>query len=88
MDEELIKKDYLKKIKLIQNYNETYYDKDRPIVTDQEYDLLKKEIIDQEKKYKFLKNKKSPSESVGFKPSKNFKKVKHRIPKITLGFYA
>ena len=85
MDEELIKKDYLKKIKLIQNYNETYYDKDRPIVTDQEYDLLKKEIIDQEKKYKFLKNKKSPSESVGFKPSKNFKKVKHRIPMLSLG---
>ena len=39
MDEELIKKKYLKKIKLIQKHNKSYYDKDKPIVTDQEYDL-------------------------------------------------
>ena len=46
MSNDLIKKDYLKKIKLIQKYNKYYYDKDKPIVTDQKYDLLKKEIID------------------------------------------
>ena len=35
---------------------------------------LKKEILDLEKKYKFLKSKNSPSKSIGYKPSKNFKK--------------
>ena len=34
--------------------------------------LVKKEIILLEKKYTFLNNKKSPSKTVGYKPSKNF----------------
>ena len=85
MTNNLIKKNYLKKIKLIQEYNKHYYDKDKPITTDQEFDFLKKEIINLENKFKFLKNKKSPRESVGFKPSKNFKKVKHKVPMLSLG---
>ena len=34
-----------------------------PIVSDQEYDNLKKEILKLEKKYNFLKSKKSPSKN-------------------------
>ena len=45
MKNDLIKKDYLKKIKLIQKYNKYYYDKDNPIVNDIDYDLLKREIL-------------------------------------------
>ena len=37
-----------------------------------------------EKKYKFLKSKNSPSEYVGYKPSKNFKKFLHKIPMLSL----
>ena len=85
MSDDLIKKEYSKKIELIYKYNKHYHDKDRPIISDQEYDNLKKKIIDLEFKYKFLKNKKSPSESVGFKPSKNFKKIKHKTPMLSLG---
>ena len=85
MSNDLIKKDYLKKIKLIQKYNKYYYDKDKPIVTDQKYDLLKKEIIDLENSYLFLKSSQSPTKLVGFRPSKNFKKVKHKIPMLSLG---
>jgi len=85
MNKDLIKKDYLEKIKLLQKYNKYYHDKNKPIVSDQEFDLLKKDIIDLEKKYKFLKNKQSPTESVGFKPSKNFYKEKHKIPMLSLG---
>ncbi len=84
MKNDLIKIEYIQKIKLIQKHNDHYYDKDKPIISDQEYDILKKKIIDLEKKYTFLNNKKSPSESVGFKPSKNFQKVKHRIPMLSL----
>ena len=47
--------------------------------------LLKKEIIDLENKYKFLKSERSPTKSVGFKPSKNFQKVKHKVPMLSLG---
>ena len=85
MKNSLIRKNYLKKIKLIHKFNSHYYDKDKPIVTDQKYDLLKKEILNLENQHDFLKNKDSPSKIVGFKPSKNFKKVKHRIPMLSLG---
>ena len=79
------RKIYLDKIKLISNYNKHYYDKDKPIVSDQIFDLLKKDIIDLEKKFNFLKSKNSPTKVVGFKPSKNFQKVKHRVPMLSLG---
>jgi len=85
MNEDFISKDYLTKIKLIKKYNSYYYNKDNPIITDQEYDYLKNEIIDLEKKYNFLKHNQSPTKTVGFKPSKNFKKVKHRVPMLSLG---
>ena len=79
-----IENTYLKKIKLLTRFNKNYFDKAKPIVSDFEYDQLKKEILLLEKKYKFLKNINSPSQSVGFKPSKNFKKVMHRVPMLSL----
>jgi len=85
MNKNLIKKDYSAKINLLQKYNKHYHDRDKPIVSDQQFDLLKKNIIDLEKKYQFLKNKESPNSSVGFKPSKNFQKVKHKVPMLSLG---
>ena len=84
MNKKKIQKQYLKQIEIINNYNKNYYDKNRPIVDDQEYDKLKKEILNLESKYIFLKSKDSPSQKVGFKPSKNFKKVLHRIPMLSL----
>jgi len=85
MDKKKINKDYLDKIKLLDEYNKNYHDKDKPIVSDQEYDILKKNIIDSENLYKFLDNKKSPTKIVGFKPSKNFEKIKHRVSMLSLG---
>jgi len=77
--------EYLKKIDLVHKYNKHYYDKDKPIVSDQIFDSLKKDIIELENKFKFLKNKNSPTKTVGFKPSKNFEKIKHRVPMLSLG---
>ena len=76
---------YLKKIDLFQKYNKHYYDKDKPIVSDQKFDILKKDIINLENKYEFLKNEYSPTKTTGFKPSKNFQKVKHKVPMLSLG---
>ncbi len=85
MNKSLIKNNFLKKIKLFKKYNKFYYEKDRPIVTDQEFDLLKKDLINLENKYQFLKSEYSPMSSVGFKPSKNFKKLRHKVPMLSLG---
>jgi DNA ligase (NAD+) len=78
-------KDYEKKIRLFNKYNKYYYEKSDPVITDQKFDNLKKEILLLEKKYTFLQSKQSPSKIVGFKPSKNFKKVKHKVPMLSLG---
>ena len=85
MVDEKINQKYLKKIKLFEKYNRHYYNLNNPLVDDFEFDKLKSEIIDLEKKYNFLNHKSSPSNSVGFKPSKLFKKVKHKTPMLSLG---
>jgi DNA ligase (NAD+) len=85
MHDRNIKFRYLQKIKLIKKYNKNYYDNNKPIVSDQIFDILKKDIIDLENRFNFLKNKNSPSQTVGFKPSKSFKKIKHKVPMLSLG---
>ena len=84
MSNELIRKDYKKKIKLLNKYNRKYFDENISEISDSEYDKLKKEIIDLEKKNKFLKSKDSPSNLIGYKPSKNFKKIFHKVPMLSL----
>ena len=85
MNKNLIIRKYLKKIKLLQKHNKHYHDKDKPVISDQDFDLLKNEIINLENKYLFLENERSPTKSIGFKPSKNFLKVKHKVPMLSLG---
>ena len=80
-----IKIQYKNKLKLINEYNKFYYDRNKPKVSDKDYDELKKDILNLEKKYEFLKSRKSPSKIVGYKPSKNFKKALHRAPMLSLG---
>ncbi len=85
MIDEKISQKYLEKIKLFKKYNKHYYDLNKPIIDDHEFDKLKLEIINLEKKNNFLNHKDSPSNSVGFKPSKIFKKVKHKTAMLSLG---
>ena len=84
MDKNKIKKEYNEKIQNLVKLNKHYYDLSEPLVNDQEYDQIKAEILSLEKKFNFLDNKDSPSKVVGFKPSKNFKKVFHRVPMLSL----
>ncbi|MDC1025693.1 NAD-dependent DNA ligase LigA [Candidatus Pelagibacter sp.] len=84
MNKKKIQFEYSKKINLINKFNKFYYDDNNPKVTDQKYDELKKQILELEKKYKFLKSNRSPSKVVGFKPSKNFQKIAHRSPMLSL----
>jgi DNA ligase (NAD+) len=84
MDKKEIQKLYQEKIKLLNRYNQYYYDKNKPLVDDKYYDELKISILSLEKKYNFLASKKSPSENIGYKPSKNFKKSAHKVPMLSL----
>ena len=84
MKKEVIKKNYKSKIREITKHNKLYYDKSTPIISDSQYDILKKEIIDLELKYSYLKSKNSPNQNVGFEPSKSFEKYKHKIPMLSL----
>jgi len=84
MNKKKIEAEYKKKIKKINNLNLFYYDKSDPLVTDDEYDKLKNEILLLEANYNFLKSESSPSQIVGHKPSKNFIKVAHRAPMLSL----
>ena len=84
MTKKKIEKEYSEKIRKITELNKFYYEKNNPIVDDSEYDTLKRNILELENKFPYLKSKNSPSVTVGFKPSKNFKKAPHRVPMLSL----
>ena len=84
MTKKKIENQYKEKINQLIKYNKDYYEHSNPIVDDGEYDKLKKEILELEKSYSFLTSENSPSKLVGFKPSKNFKKVSHKVPMLSL----
>ena len=84
MKKEEIKKLYKNKIKEFKHNNFLYFEKSKPDISDEEFDNLKNDILRLEKEYKFLSHENSPSKNVGFKPSKNFKKVNHKVPMLSL----
>ncbi|MEY3112461.1 MAG: hypothetical protein RJA85_108 [Pseudomonadota bacterium] len=77
-------KEYKEKITLIEKLNKAYYLNDKPLVSDAEYDRIKKDILDFEKKNPKIISKDSPTKKVGFVPSEKFSKVKHLIPMLSL----
>ena len=50
MERREIEKVYIKKIKELKKYDAAYFKDDSPIISDKEYDHIKKEILDLEKK--------------------------------------
>ena len=84
MKESEIKKLYKNKLNEIKKHNKNYFDKNTPTISDKEYDKIKIEVIELEKKYTFLKSRYSPSISLGYPPSKNFVKSNHRVKMLSL----
>ncbi len=84
MQKKDIKKTYIEKIKKLKKYDKAYFDQDKPIISDADYDKIKQEVTDLEKKYKYLVNKDSPSKKIGYSPSDKFKKVNHDAPMLSL----
>ena len=56
MEKDLIKKNYKEKIDQLNNYNKKYYNENLSEISDTEFDNLKKEIINLENKYSFLRS--------------------------------
>ena len=68
----------------IQKYNFHYYNLDQSLVTDEEYDLLLKELSNLELKDKNLLDNKSPTQSVGSEVSDDKLTYEHLFPMLSL----
>src|SRR5690606_17828764 len=66
----------------IARHDELYHAKDAPEISDAAYDKLRRELEEIEAQYPQLQSK--ASVSVGAAPAKGFKKVKHRVPMLSL----
>ncbi|PIP12269.1 MAG: DNA ligase (NAD(+)) LigA [bacterium (Candidatus Stahlbacteria) CG23_combo_of_CG06-09_8_20_14_all_40_9] len=75
----------IKKLRETINYhNYRYYVLNQPVISDYEYDILLKELIDLEKKYPELVTPDSPTQKVGGKPAEGFLPVEHTPPMLSL----
>ena len=81
--EKIIEK-YQSNIKNLKKHNDLYFNKDNPKISDAEYDKIKKETIELEKKHDFLKKIDSVKDIVGAPPTNKFKKIKHLKPMLSL----
>lgn len=61
----------------IEKNNVLYYEQDAPVISDYEYDMMLRKLIDLEDKYPQLKTSDSPSQRVGGKPTAKFAQVVH-----------
>ncbi|RPG96248.1 MAG: NAD-dependent DNA ligase LigA [Candidatus Pelagibacter sp. TMED165] len=75
---------YKDKINILKKHNKLYFENDNPDISDSQYDVLKREITDLEKKNNFLKELNLTKKLVGSPPSKKFKKIKHLKPMLSL----
>ena len=71
--------------KEILKHDKKYYQEDSPSISDAEYDGLRQELEKLEQQFPELVSKDSPTQNVGAKPSKGFKKIKHAVPMLSLG---
>ncbi len=76
--------EYNDKVKSLIKHNELYYNKDKPKISDHEYDKIKKDTLELEKKFPFLKKKNSVLDIIGSPPSNKFQKIKHLYPMLSL----
>jgi len=77
-------KDFKKKIQELKKHNHSYFNKDKPNISDADYDRLKKEIINLESANDFLKELKLLEKLIGSPPTNKFKKIKHLKPMLSL----
>jgi DNA ligase (NAD+) len=70
--------------KKLNQWNIAYYEEDRPVVSDAEYDRTIKELEALEKQHPQWKREDSPTLRVGGRPVKGFAEVEYRLPLLSL----
>ena len=84
MDKKEIINIYKKKLNDLKDHNRSYFSKDKPKISDHEYDSLKKDVLKLENNYPYLKKFGTVGNIVGSPPSNKFKKIKHLKPMLSL----
>ncbi len=69
----------------IEQHDKRYYQHDAPVITDAEYDALRRRYEAIEQQFPDLRTLTSLSNKVGSAPSGKFKKVRHAVPMLSLG---
>ncbi|MHB9019506.1 MAG: NAD-dependent DNA ligase LigA [Minisyncoccota bacterium] len=70
--------------RVIEKYRYAYHVLDKSLISDEALDSLKKELFDLENEYPEFVTPDSPTQRVGGEPLKEFKKVEHEEPMISL----
>jgi len=68
----------------IKRHDKLYHQKDAPEISDAEYDALKNRLRDIERAFPNLVTPDSPTQTVGYAPLKEFKKIRHSVPMLSL----
>lgn len=71
--------------KKINQHSYAYYVMDNPTVSDYEYDLLFRRLLELEEKYPQFITAQSPTQRIGAIPSNSFEKITHPTPMLSLG---
>ena len=77
-------KEFKERVKELKKHNILYFNKDKPVISDAEYDDLKKQLFKIEKTNKFLKKLNLLNNLVGATPTNKFNKFNHLKPMLSL----
>ena len=83
-EEKKVKNKLEKFYQIVKEHDIAYYKNHNPIISDAEYDDLRRSILEIEKEYPSLVNSESPSFTIGAEPSEKFNKVKHLTPMLSI----
>ncbi|NDK08631.1 NAD-dependent DNA ligase LigA [Candidatus Gracilibacteria bacterium] len=70
--------------RIINKHNDLYYNHEKPVISDYEYDVLRKKLVEIESKSNFMKNYNYGLDIGSYKIESSFLKVKHSRPMISL----
>jgi DNA ligase (NAD+) len=79
MNKEDVKKKILELRRLLEHHRHLYHTQDAPVISDEVYDSLLKELDSLEKKYPEFDSPVSPTHRVGGAPLDHFEKVRHTV---------
>jgi DNA ligase (NAD+) len=84
MDKKQAKKELKSLKERIKLHDHKYYVENKPQISDYEYDMLISQVKNIESKYPELADKDSPTKNIGKDTIDGFKKLKHRVPMLSI----